>query len=375
MGIIRIDLMRIYFLLFFIFFPSFTWAAFEDVSGNHPNFAGIEYVERLEIVKGYPDKTYRPNNKINRAEFIKIIIGSWYSEVELQACDVFKMPFQDVPKRSWFAPFVCLAHQKGIITGYPDGTFRPHWNIQFTEAAKVIIQTYNYPVGVSETWFEPFVVALEERVAIPSTITGLTHFLTRGEMAEVVYRLREGIRTNVSKTFQALAGRPAQVRVPPKEASKKPAGSLPTEKEVSLTPHSVVKTPPPIGFDECGSKEDFLKYDWLSEIEKLEQPRYEIAQICYSKERNMAIILGAVSPNFLAFESPPVLAVFQYFVDSKNMRKNETKYLLGSLELSGLLFGGGSGFYIPVYNRLTGDEYVYNHINQFAFSNHGLRKF
>jgi len=50
-------------------------AAFPDVPG-HPYEDAINYVESNGIVEGYPDGTYKPDDLINRAEFTKIIVGA-----------------------------------------------------------------------------------------------------------------------------------------------------------------------------------------------------------------------------------------------------------------------------------------------------------
>lgn len=46
---------------------------FSDVPFNHLNAETIDYVQANGIVSGYPDGTFRPDQTINRAEFVKII--------------------------------------------------------------------------------------------------------------------------------------------------------------------------------------------------------------------------------------------------------------------------------------------------------------
>lgn len=54
---------------------SVAFAAFPDVPG-HPYEDAINYVESNGIVEGYPDGTYKPDDLINRAEFTKIVVGA-----------------------------------------------------------------------------------------------------------------------------------------------------------------------------------------------------------------------------------------------------------------------------------------------------------
>ncbi|MEK7563157.1 MAG: S-layer homology domain-containing protein, partial [Patescibacteria group bacterium] len=55
-------------------------AAFSDVSSTHPNAEAIAYVKAEGIVSGYPDGTYRPNQTINRAEFVKFVTGTQFND-------------------------------------------------------------------------------------------------------------------------------------------------------------------------------------------------------------------------------------------------------------------------------------------------------
>lgn len=51
--------------------------------------------------------------------------------------------FPDVPDDYWAQPFIASLAQEGIVTGYPDGTFRPEENIDRDEYAAIIRQAFN----------------------------------------------------------------------------------------------------------------------------------------------------------------------------------------------------------------------------------------
>jgi hypothetical protein len=57
--------------------------------------------------------------------------------------------FTDVPGSTWFAPFVCTAKTQGIIGGYPDGTFQPANDVNAAEAAKIVVEAFNLPVSTA----------------------------------------------------------------------------------------------------------------------------------------------------------------------------------------------------------------------------------
>ncbi|MBI4129066.1 S-layer homology domain-containing protein [Candidatus Peregrinibacteria bacterium] len=176
---------------------------FPDVPLSHPAYESIEYLARKGIVGGYPDGTFRPEQTMNRAEFTKIIVGTLFPALDVEGC-LPSLPselrftrtlvFPDVARHQWFAKYVCKAKVAGIIEGFPDGTFRPALTINFAEAAKILVSGFKLSLPASfpaaDPWFRPFVEALGEHHAIPLSVHTPDQRLTRGEMAEMVYRLQ-----------------------------------------------------------------------------------------------------------------------------------------------------------------------------------------
>ncbi len=176
-------------------------AAFDDVPTSHPFHDAIMYLQDEEMVQGYADNTYRPEQTISRAEFTKILLLGRYSEEEILGCTA--SDFTDVPSDAWFVPYVCFAKTNSIIQGYADNTFGPQQNIIYAEAAKIIVNTL---IAVTaggegeEEWWQPFVNVLEEDGATPDSIAGATHEITRGEMAEIIYRLQNDTTASEDET-------------------------------------------------------------------------------------------------------------------------------------------------------------------------------
>jgi len=174
--------------------------SFTDVAPSHPNYDAIKYLKDKNIVSGNPDGTFGPNNTINRAALAKILVEAKYSgQATGGNC------FSDV-KDEWFAPYVCFAKEKGIVSGYDDGTFKPNNNVSFVEAAKMISVALGYNTGSSPTipWYQMFVDILGTKKAIPTTIKGFNQQITRGEMAEIMYRLLANITNKTSHDFTYL---------------------------------------------------------------------------------------------------------------------------------------------------------------------------
>lgn len=161
----------------------FSAFAFSDSSG-HLNETAINYLQENDIVSGYSDGTYRPDNQINRAEFLKIILESLNIEFDSEGyC------FPDV-QSDWYAPYVCKAKSIGIISGYPDGYFRPGNKINLVESLKIILEAYDVSLnyGYSE-WYEPYYYFMQDNELLMFVNTTISHEITRGEMAQLIYNL------------------------------------------------------------------------------------------------------------------------------------------------------------------------------------------
>lgn len=196
-------------VLVLLAFVNSALASFTDVGEDHVNFDAITYVQAAGIVEGYSDETYRPDSTINRAEFTKIIIESQFDDDTINSCLAERgdeLVFPDVPQEEWFAKYVCIAFSEGIVSGYPDGTYGPSKEISIVEAAKIIVNAFAYEVASDEIWYKPFMVELGDRNALPVTLTEFDQSITRGEMAEMIYRLLEELTTKDSTTYYEIAG-------------------------------------------------------------------------------------------------------------------------------------------------------------------------
>lgn len=177
---------------------------FSDVSTSHENFAAIEYLEFMGVVEGYwpqgsNEAEFRPENTINRAEFTKIVVEANFDDEEIEGCDT--RYFSDLTPGEWYVPYICVAKEQGLISGYPDGTFQPSGEINFVEAAKIVSNTYGFDYQEDEPWYRSYVENLETVAAVPTSIDSFGQEITRGEMAEMIYRLMREVTYKETTRF------------------------------------------------------------------------------------------------------------------------------------------------------------------------------
>lgn len=166
--------------------------SFPDVDQSHQYYNSIMYMASEKVVNGYPDGTFRPDNPINRAEMMKILVealidDAMTSEYADDTC------FPDVPGDQWFTKHVCYGKNFSWVKGYTDNTFRPSQTITFAEALKITFKGFNLPyTETTEPWYNDAVIYAEVNNYIPYSIMNYEQPLTRGEMSDLVSRIKIG---------------------------------------------------------------------------------------------------------------------------------------------------------------------------------------
>ncbi len=190
--------------------PAFSQNPFTDVAKTHANYDAIEYLRQHNVLKGYPDGTFRPDTRISRAEFVMLMTNPLFlTGMRNDECKTgsgsMVQTFPDVPRDAWYADQVCVAAANKIVNGYADGLFRPNQNLNFVETAKVaatVLQLHNRKDAPSDDrWYTAYVLELADENAIPTTIKRLDQLMTRGDMAEILYRLKANVNNKSSKVW------------------------------------------------------------------------------------------------------------------------------------------------------------------------------
>ncbi len=111
---------------------------FTDVPATHWAATYIKALCEKEIIAGYLDGTFKPNNNISRAEFAKIIVGA----LGLAEVKPATPTFADVPAANWAYGYVEAAAKSGLVKG-SDGKFRPNDSISRQEIALILVRAMN----------------------------------------------------------------------------------------------------------------------------------------------------------------------------------------------------------------------------------------
>ena len=97
--------------------------AFQDVQG----YWAQPYIEALaakNVIAGFPDGTFKPDQPVTRAQFAAIVSKAFAPTPQRKTLE-----FSDVSRNFWGYQAIQSAYRGGFVAGYPGGVFQPQQEI------------------------------------------------------------------------------------------------------------------------------------------------------------------------------------------------------------------------------------------------------
>lgn len=104
-------------------------SAFGDVPEGYWAKAYIEALASQNIIAGFPDGTFKPNDPVTRAQFATIVTKALTPPVKRAGIN-----FRDVANNFWAYGAIQSAYRSEFLAGYPDGRFQPQQQIPRVQA-------------------------------------------------------------------------------------------------------------------------------------------------------------------------------------------------------------------------------------------------
>ncbi|MBE9198109.1 MULTISPECIES: DUF1565 domain-containing protein [unclassified Nodularia (in: cyanobacteria)] len=104
-------------------------SAFGDVPEGYWAKAYIEALASQNIIAGFPDGTFKPNDPVTRAQFATIVTKALTPPVKRTGIN-----FRDVANNFWAYGAIQSAYRSEFLAGYPDGRFQPQQQIPRVQA-------------------------------------------------------------------------------------------------------------------------------------------------------------------------------------------------------------------------------------------------
>jgi len=121
--------------------------SFPDVPPDHWAYTEIMACAAAGIVRGYPDGLYLPGVSVTRSQ-MAVYTGRALARSDTNPPAVPAVPtFPDVPNTGygedgtepyWAFEDIEYVVDKGVVEGYPDGSYQPHWQVTRGQMAAFI---------------------------------------------------------------------------------------------------------------------------------------------------------------------------------------------------------------------------------------------
>ena len=179
---------------------------FADVCGT-THESSIVAIAELAITAGYPDGTFRPDDRVSRGQMATFLANALALDVDL---DLASETFSDVADTT-HEPSIGALFASGITGGYPDGTFRPDDDVNRGQMATFL--TSGFRLSASP------IVRFSD-IAGTTHLAGINAVATEGiagGYSDSTYRPRNSVTRGQMATFLARGLELVERTTPPAE--------------------------------------------------------------------------------------------------------------------------------------------------------------
>ncbi len=179
-------------------------AQFPDVDDSNPYKTAIDVLDELKVFQGFEDGSFKPTDKLNRAQAAVLVYRIATGDVEDKYLDNYtymqQSKFTDLDGYNWAKGYINYCQNAGIVVGTTATTFNPGADVTGYQLLVMVLRTLGYGKGGEFTdpkGWELQTAAIAEREGILKNVTGgdfgapalrqmVAEILFRGLLSETV---------------------------------------------------------------------------------------------------------------------------------------------------------------------------------------------
>ena len=178
--------------------PDVVTPVFSDIQ-NHWARQFIEALSAQGMISGFKDGTFKPDDKMTRAQYAALLVKAFNPPAKRQAEN-----FTDVPASFWGYNAIQQAYRGGFVAGFPNKTFKPNDNVQRVQVIVSLVNglglavadanalnAYSDKTAIPDYAKDEVVTASKKRIVVNyPNVKQLnpTKEATRGEVAAMIYQ-------------------------------------------------------------------------------------------------------------------------------------------------------------------------------------------
>jgi alpha-tubulin suppressor-like RCC1 family protein len=180
---------------------------FNDISAS-PYRAAIRSLAQRGIVSGFGDGSFRPDQPVSRQQFAKMIVLGLNLKVTEGGIPLSFVDVSNPTDDLYPDDYVAAAADKGLVQGYPDGSFRPLLDITRAQMLSIVVRAAQaFKPAALRTPPRNWVGGLSTVDPVHGVNVGIAEYsglalgidpgtfaidgkATRGEIAQIIWNLR-----------------------------------------------------------------------------------------------------------------------------------------------------------------------------------------
>lgn len=171
-------------ILALLIMTSSTTFAYSDITENSTITNAINTLSDFNILEGFEDGTFKPEDTVTRAQMAKIICEI----LSLQESLITLKTYVDVPSDHWAFCYINAISDLKIICGYGDNSYGPEDTVTFEQAVKMIVNALGYQlVAESKGGYPTGYVTVANQIGLLKNVNSSN----RGNIAVLVYNALE----------------------------------------------------------------------------------------------------------------------------------------------------------------------------------------
>jgi hypothetical protein len=181
--------------------PAFAQTSFTDVQSNYWASQFIQELSKRNIIAGFPDGSFRPEDAVTRAQFAAMLNKAFNKSAQRQVIN-----FNDVANNYWAYNAIQQSYVTGFLSGYPGNRFEPNQPIPRQQVLVSLanglnyaasgnintnLQYFNDATNISDYARSPIAAAVEKRLVVnyPNVkFLNPTTNATRAQVAAFIYQ-------------------------------------------------------------------------------------------------------------------------------------------------------------------------------------------
>ena len=213
--------------------PAFAQTSFNDVQSNYWASQFIQELSKRNIIAGFPDGSFRPEEAVTRAQFAAMLNKAFNKSPQRQT-----IKFNDVATNYWAYNAIQQSYVTGFLSGYPGNRFEPNQAIprqqvlvslanglKYSASTNInsSLQYFNDAANISDYARSPIAAAVEKRLVVnyPSVkFLNPTTNATRAQVAAFIYQalVSSNQATAINSAYivglQTTSTQPTSVTIP-----------------------------------------------------------------------------------------------------------------------------------------------------------------